>query len=212
VPHRRLALTAVALALPLVLTACADSSTPDAAPTTATTATTPAPSATPTSRFPGEVGTVVPAEDVDAARADGLLVYVPPQADGSGVVFRNDAPLPDAITSTWVSLTSPDFAPGTPIQQWTSADMPIAFRLQAVEESGMAAVGVVPAVVPNPATYVVDELAYAVRVFTGGGRAADDAAATEAGVFQVTFGTPEEARATAAGLAAERGVPVMDLV
>jgi len=84
------------------------------APATATTAPSPSFSgATP-------AGTGVPADQVDAARASGLQVYVSPSpdSDGSGVVVRPGEPLPQAYIDDMVFTYTPlDASAMTPSEE-----------------------------------------------------------------------------------------------
>ncbi len=96
------------LALAATLAAC---STPDEAvvptPTETTTQeptsepTTPSPTdpATPDVVIPTEVGSVVTADQIEAAREAGVAVYVSPNGDGNGIVIDPTAPLPEAVVS-----------------------------------------------------------------------------------------------------------------
>lgn len=77
-----------------------------AAPETPTPEPTPEPEPLPT-----DAGGVIPVDRIEEARAAGLLVYVSPDGDGSGVVVRGDQPFPpafeEALIRSWTWYTPP---------------------------------------------------------------------------------------------------------
>lgn len=108
--------TAATFAAVLVLAGCSNGSTPETTPATPTVTSpapvetvtpTEAPTVEPTEAPAPVVGDAVPATEVEELRAEGVSVYVSPNAGGEGVIVEPGVVLPEVVVNDIASNSTP---------------------------------------------------------------------------------------------------------
>jgi len=145
---------------PRLLTACADETGADTPPGAISSTAAGSPATGEASAEPAEAalnvavdaatGTVVPAGEVEQARAAGIPVYVP-STGGDGVVVRRGDPLPELLVNDQRSLIPASYEIGAPLpagtaqgnNQATEAFMGLSTRVAAIRTLGLIDNGVI---------------------------------------------------------------------